>query len=153
MEILYVLSSASLKISIGLLLLRVLVKRWQVWTIYVTMAVPVLYSIGYSFLLLFQCGNPKDFVIKIAVSQCMTIRVINGTSYSHATMNALADCVFAILPVALLWDAEMSRRSKWGVATVLSLGSVGCVCTLVRIGYIHTLSDATPTYFGRFDSQ
>lgn len=75
-----------LKIALGLLLLRVLIKRWQVLVIYGLMALSVSYGIFYFFFVLFECGNPTHFATRIIMGQCLSKKAINGTAYTHVRL-------------------------------------------------------------------
>lgn len=73
-ELLYIVATMSLKVSLGLLLLRVLVKRWMKWVIYVTMVVSVVYGLVYFFIVLFQCGNPNVFWVGLTPYVSLLVR-------------------------------------------------------------------------------
>lgn len=138
---LYITATSALKVALGMLLLRVLVKKWMRWTIWVVMGISVSYGIIYFFIILFQCGNPETFAVsnlansplkeiltspqrKIILHQCLSPATINGTSYVHGVLTALADLIFASLPVFFLWNANFSARAKYSVGGILMLGSV-----------------------------
>lgn len=123
-ELCYIGGSACLKIALGVLLLRVLVEKWQTYIIYATLCITTSYSTCYFFIVLFQCGAPSDFVIHWLGDSCLTPSVILGTSYTHAVVNAVADWTFAILPVFFLIRTDLDVRSKISVGAILALGSV-----------------------------
>lgn len=79
----FVVGTACLKIACGLLLLRVLVKPWQVYTIYTAMFVTTLYSIYSFFFTLFECGNPAMFHLRIIEGECVSKVSLNATIYTH----------------------------------------------------------------------
>lgn len=146
--VLYIAGTCALKVACGLLLLRVLVRRWQVWIIYGGMAVSVLYGTIFFFLCLFQCGNPSQFHIRVLFGgSCMSPEVVDGTSYAHSALICSVDLVFAVLPVALIWDTNMSRRSKMTVAGILGLGSVAVIATFARFGYVNDLTKPGINFF------
>lgn len=91
-ELLYVASTTMLKVSLGLLLLRVLVKRWMQWTIWVVMAVSVIYGISYFFFLLFQCGNPSGFGVCLLVIRLRPVQSkLTIHSQRSSSVNACLD--------------------------------------------------------------
>lgn len=120
----FVVGTACLKVACGLLLLRVLVKPWQAWTIYAAMTITILYSLYCFFFTLFECGDPAYFHLRILMNQCMSVDAINGTTYTHSVLIAVIDCLFASLPIALIWGTDMSKRSKISVVCVLGIGSL-----------------------------
>ena len=80
---LYIVATAMLKVSLGLLLLRVLIQQWQILTVYATMSTVVAYSIFYFFFTLFQCGDPRHFGSHILEGQCLKPATENGIAYAH----------------------------------------------------------------------
>lgn len=56
----------ALKISLGLLLLRVLVRKWMRWAIYITLIISIIFGSAYLFLVMFECGNPANFSVRRA---------------------------------------------------------------------------------------
>lgn len=48
--------------------------------------------------------------------------------------------------MVFLWNADFSRRAKISIGAILMLGSVACVCTIIRIGWIHYLVLPTNAY-------
>ena len=82
----YILGTMCLKVALGLLLLRVLVKRWQVVTIYSLMTLSVVYNIFYTFFVLFECGNPKNFAMHMLVGQCLSRNAVDITAYIHVRL-------------------------------------------------------------------
>lgn len=120
----YIIDAFLLKVSLGLLLLRVVVRTWMKIVIYCAMAVPVCYGTFYFFFVLWECGPPKYFQILILIHHCLAPHVIDATCYLHTTLNATADSVFCILPFFLLRDLDMNFRQKFSLVTILGLGSV-----------------------------
>lgn len=123
-ELCYIAGAACLKIALGLLLLRVLVRRWQIYTIYATIAVAVIFGICFFLVILFQCGSPGDFVIRFFRNSCLRPEVVSGMSYTHAIVNAVADWIFAVLPIFFLLRTNLDLRAKISVGAILALGSV-----------------------------
>ena len=122
-ELCYIAGAACLKIALGLLLLRVLFKKWQVYTIYAVLAIATTFSLGFFFIILFQCGNPNMFAIRFLTNSCLRPEVISGLSYTHSVINATSDWIFATLPVFFLLHSSLSLRAKISVGCILALGS------------------------------
>lgn len=51
-------------------------------------------------------------------------------AYQQASITTLTDLVFVVLPIFVLWNANMSRRSKISVGLILSLATA-CVILLL----------------------
>jgi len=62
-ELMYLVSTMGLKISLGMLLLRILVKKWMRWVCYITIAVSCVFGTAYFGVILFQCGTPALYPV------------------------------------------------------------------------------------------
>lgn len=115
----------TLKISLGVFFSRIVVKTWQLWTIYITVTVNVLSSAASFFYALFRCGANLDiYVYRQLANQCTPRGLDRFFAYQQASVTTLTDCVFAILPVFILWNASMDARTKISVGFILSLGAL-----------------------------
>jgi hypothetical protein len=88
----------------------------------------------------------------------MDPRVVPDASYAHSVVSFTADWVLGLLPIAMIWNLQMNRRTKISLACILALGlllvslnpfilpqiklingSAG-VATMIRIPYIRVLT-------------
>lgn len=123
-ELLYVLTTAIAKLSIGVYFLRLASKKYQVRVIYTTMTAVMIFSTMYFFFLLFQC-SPISFIwsqYEDGKGTCLGPTVIANVAYAHAAMSAVTDWSFGILPVFFVWKMKMNPRTKLSVILILSLG-------------------------------
>ena len=58
------------------------------------------------------------------MGDCLSSTTIQGMSYTQAVINAISDWIYGLLPIALLWNANMNKRSKVSVGILLALGSM-----------------------------
>lgn len=114
----------TLKISLGIFFLRICVKNWQIYTIWVVMVISTAYGVVYAFVIIFQCGNPSDYLTNRRSRECVPGPAQLGLAYSHAAVGAATDWIFAILPVFVLWVAKMDIRSKITVSIIILLGAM-----------------------------
>lgn len=117
----------AVKLSIGLMLLRVLLERWQRTLIYACLGVLELYSVAYFFLFVFQCYPPSWFWERLQGSRggsCMNTTVIINATYAYSAITIVIDLTFAMLPWVMIRSLTMSRRIKLLVAIVLGLASM-----------------------------
>lgn len=112
----------SLKITLGLFLLRILIERWHRIVIYSVMGITITYGIFFFFFNLFECGNPQNFAVNILLERCYSTTTINGVAYTHAALCAAADIIYAVLPIFYLRKANLDRRTKISVGAILALG-------------------------------
>jgi hypothetical protein len=123
-ELLYVTCTAVTKLSIGVYFLRLSSKRYQVYTIYTTLAVVMAISTMYFFFLLFQCDPINHLWTQFdgGVGKCLHNPILSNVTYAHAAMSAVTDWAFGILPVFFVWKMQMNPRTKFSVILILSLG-------------------------------
>jgi len=125
-EVLYAPLSALVRSSIALFLLRIATVKWHRYTIYGTLIIVWALSIPFFFILLFQCNPPQHFyeqVLDPAPSgTCINHAIVPRATIAHSVIGALMDFVLALLPIAILWDVKLSKRTKAGVAALLGMG-------------------------------
>ena len=111
------------KISLGVFFLRIVVRAWHAIFIYMVMLISTTFGIAYFFVALWQCGNPVNILENKLAGHCQSASAILGMGYTHAAVQAFTDWSFAILPVIILWNANIDLRSKFSVGFILMLGA------------------------------
>ncbi|KAI1844954.1 hypothetical protein JX266_008970 [Neoarthrinium moseri] len=143
-EIAYILTSVFLKLTVGLFLLRICSRRWQSAAIWAVLAVVLAFNIFYFLIALLQCRPIGYFWLRVLPTTprgtCVSEEVATGSTYAASAVNAFADWVLGLLPVALVWNLELSRRSKISIAAILGLGVIASSATLIRIPYVWQLT-------------
>ncbi|KAI5868030.1 hypothetical protein GGS23DRAFT_543727 [Durotheca rogersii] len=149
-ELVYVATSLLLKFTVALFLLRICSRRWQRVVIYTVLGVCFVFHVFYIFIVAFQCQPLAYFWMRhtgLMEGRCVDAELIEGSTYAATAINAVADWVLGLLPIALVWHLELSRRSKVLVAFILALGSVASAATVVRIPFVWQLThDRDYTY-------
>jgi hypothetical protein len=129
-----------LKISLGLFFLRVLTKRWQTIIFHTILGVSATYGLFYVFTTVFVCGNPARLADSLVGSkQCLPTGFILATGYLYGIINIIADWTFVLIPIAILLDSDIDRRSKISVSIVMGLGAIGSVSSILRMVYLKGL--------------
>lgn len=127
--------------------LRIVIKRWQRWLIIVSVAVFNLYSIGVLFLFIFQCGDPGD--INILQPNCIDFKTTTGpTIYVLASLNAVIDWTFALIPISVVRKLQMKRQDKKAVILIILLACSGSAASIVRIPFVGGL-DLNASYYSQ----
>jgi len=124
-EILYTATIVLLKISAGLLFLRFMVVKWHRNFIWGLMILSTTFGTAYCFFIIFQCGVPWSrlpFWEKRLNEQCVSSKSMIAISYTHGIITALTDFCFALAPVIALWKAQISKREKLILCSLLGLG-------------------------------
>lgn len=117
----------AVKLSIGLMLLRILLERWHRTLIYTSLSILELYSVAYFFLFVFQCYPPSWFWERfqgVSDGKCMATAVIINATYAYSAITIVIDITFALLPWVMVRSLTMNRRTKLLVAIVLGLASM-----------------------------
>ncbi|TLD37179.1 hypothetical protein E2P81_ATG03991 [Venturia nashicola] len=150
-EVFYVLTMLVLKISLGLFLLRIMVKRWQQQVVYVAMTTSTLMSTGYFFFACFQCGythgDAWTFFLRKLSNQCVTPEQIIVVSYTHAGITAATDLLFTALPLFMLRGSKVMGRERVIVSLILVLGGAGGIASCIRFKYIPKLATGGLQFF------
>ena len=136
----YILTTTLLKISLGLFFLRVLTKRWQTVIFHTILGVSAGYGLFYVFTTIFVCGDPAKIADTLVGSKkCLPTGFILATGYLYGIINVVADWTFVLIPIAILVDSDIDRRSKISVSVVMGLGAIGSVSSILRMVYLKGL--------------
>lgn len=68
-------------------------------------------------------------------------------NYVHASLNAISDWTFALVPILYIRRTSMPRQAKISVCLILAFGALGSVASVVRIAYIGDLGAATNDFY------
>jgi hypothetical protein len=129
-----------LKISLGLFFLRILTKRWQRLLFHIVLGVSATYGFVYVLTAIFACGNPAKIADTLLGSKhCLPTPFILGSGYLYGIINIVADWTFVLVPISVLLDSELDRRSKISVSIVMALGAVGSISSTMRMVYLRGL--------------
>ncbi|KAF2749559.1 hypothetical protein M011DRAFT_513691 [Sporormia fimetaria CBS 119925] len=138
----YIVTIMMLKTSVAIFFARIVIKPWQLWTIYITTGVNIISSAAAFFYALLRCGPDLDnYAFRQLQNKCMPRSVDRFFAFEQAAFTTITDCTFAILPVFILWNAHMSIRNKISVGLILSLAGAGSVCSMVRFRYVDGLTE------------
>lgn len=75
--------------------------------------------------------------------KCLSLKVLAMLTYAYGSLDAATDAVFAFLPIALLWNANMPRAMKITSGLLLAMGSVSCICAIVRVASLPSSADTS----------
>ncbi|KAG9706538.1 hypothetical protein KCU86_g5609, partial [Aureobasidium melanogenum] len=144
---LYIVTTVVLKLALAIFFLRIIPENfsWQRKTIYIATGIYTTYGIVFTFIVIFQCGNPTNFFIQEARKACMSDTILQPLYYTAGGMNALTDWLFSLLPVTVIWSAAIPRSTKISAGCLLGLGSLASIASLIRLAYIPGI-EASPTF-------
>jgi hypothetical protein len=113
------------KISIGLFLLRVTVKKLHKWIIYAAMGLTVLTGLVFFFVTLLQCTPIAFFWDRhIEGGFCVDVDIIIGLTFLYSAISVISDFTFAILPFFLIWGLNMSLKTRVLLIPILGMACV-----------------------------
>ncbi|CAD0082697.1 unnamed protein product, partial [Aureobasidium vineae] len=132
---LYILTTIIFKLSLAVFFLRVVNQRWQRQVIIGSVTLYTLFGSAWLFVAIFQCGNPGDYGKNELDGKCLPFKtVLRPLNYTHGVLNAVTDWIFAISK-----SAQMHRQQKITVCTILGLGVLGSICSIVRLAYVDVI--------------
>ncbi|KAJ9621217.1 hypothetical protein H2203_007269 [Taxawa tesnikishii (nom. ined.)] len=124
-ELFYILATSVLKVSIALFLLRIAVTPMHRWILRIFAVATMCFAIPYFLVVLLQC-SPISFwwELKGTEGRCINATVIVDLTYVCSALNALADWTFGILPVFVVRDLQMNKRTKRVVMFLLGFAAM-----------------------------
>ncbi|KAK6069874.1 hypothetical protein SCUP234_10453 [Seiridium cupressi] len=137
-EIFYVLTATSIKLAVGVFLIRLSVVRLHIWVLRVLMVGSVVLGTSYLFVVLFQCKPISTFWTEApgTPGKCLENNPVAITTYVASVINCLADWSFGILPMFIVWSLNMKKKLRIIVMCILGFASIGSTATIVRMFYI-----------------
>lgn len=141
-EVLYAPVSAMVRTSVALFLFRVSVLPIHRHIIVVVLSVIWVITFIFLGIVTFQCDPPNYFYDQVLGLQgkCLDISVVPNVTIAHSAIGAVCDLAFASLPVAILWDVQLNKRTKVVIAVLLGMGFVAGIALLVRIPFVRVLA-------------
>ncbi|KAK0378889.1 integral membrane protein [Colletotrichum limetticola] len=141
-EVLYSPITLAIRTSICLLLLRLALNKVHRWIIYANLVVVWMISIAFFCIMTFQCMPPSYFWRQLYgdPGSCINFNIVPDATIAHSIISAISDWCMGLLPIALLWNVNLNRRTKALVAVLLSMGMVAGVALIVRIPYVRRLA-------------
>lgn len=123
-ELIYVVTSLLIRLSIGFFLLRIVSLKAHIWTIRITMAIMIFVSIMYFGFMVFQCKPISYFWYRFTdgTGKCFSPKLIADLTIVFSVFVAATDLTFGILPLFVIWDLKMNRKTKCIVGGLLTLG-------------------------------
>ncbi|KAK0705085.1 hypothetical protein B0H67DRAFT_370576 [Lasiosphaeris hirsuta] len=148
-ETLYLAILTLTKLSILWFYLRIFPNAMFRFTAYAVMAWVSLSGAIFVFLQIFQCV-PIPFIWEgwkkgdFGPYSCLDI---NALGFTSAASSIAQDIVIIIMPLPLLTKLNVSRRSKFGIILMFSLGIFVTITSCVRLWTLYTFGDSVnPTW-------
>lgn len=126
-ECLYLVTIVTIKISLSIFFLRIVARKWQRYVVYAVLGVSTLMSVAYFFFVIFQCGyfrSIRQFAYDHVVGgHCVHKSQVVTMGYTSAAITSAADIALTLLPVAVVYRIQTSRREKIVLIFILTLAA------------------------------
>ncbi|KAK0113325.1 hypothetical protein ONS95_013581 [Cadophora gregata] len=141
-ELLYIITSFFMRLSIGIFILRIMTQKSYIWIIRATLILITLATVMNFFYTIFQCAPIKYFWLQFSglKGKCLPAPQVQALSIAFSAVSAAADIIFGVLPIFVLWNLQMNRKAKIIVGALLCVGIVAGLTVIVRIKYIVDVS-------------
>ncbi|KAL4972773.1 hypothetical protein BDW66DRAFT_162614 [Aspergillus desertorum] len=143
-QMLYLWASAVSKIAIALALLRLAVRRLHRFILWAVCVVIVIIGLVFWLVLLLNCWPVEYFWERTNIlkqGKCISTNILLIIAYCYSSLTIVCDITLGILPACLIWNLQMSRRTKLALVGVLSLGAIASVAVVIRLPYLKNYSD------------
>ncbi|KAJ9254840.1 hypothetical protein DTO207G8_3370 [Paecilomyces variotii] len=140
-QVSYVLTCVVAKISIALSIMRLTVKRVHSIVLWAVISVTTIVGLVFWLMLTLQCRPVAFFWNRTGNGHCLSSDSIITMAYVYSVEAAVCDFTVGILPVFVIWNLQMNRRTKWAVAGILSMGCVASAAVVIRIPFLHHYKD------------
>ncbi|OHX00139.1 integral membrane protein [Colletotrichum incanum] len=133
----YCLAMIASKISIGYFLLRITVRKVDIWIIYIVMMLTVCTGVVFFFVTLLQCLPISYFWNKSTQEgHCVPMDVIIALTFLYSAFSVICDFTFAILPIVLIWKLKMDRKTKFALVPVMAMACIASAAVVVRMPFV-----------------
>ncbi|KAI6083121.1 hypothetical protein F4821DRAFT_196842 [Hypoxylon rubiginosum] len=108
------------------------------WVIQITITINLLFTIAFVLVTILQCapyGLPFG-------SQCVNQWLVLVIA---SVINIVSDIAVLLIPLASIWNLQMSRQRKWATGALFAFGALAPVASIIRLGYQIPQSDS-PNY-------
>ncbi|KAJ6172778.1 hypothetical protein N7470_001845 [Penicillium chermesinum] len=141
-QVFYVTTCVVAKISIIITLLRITVDRVHAWILYAALYLATAVGLLFFFFTIFQCHPVNLFWNRLSErGTCVDTQILIDIAYVYSVGTAVTDLTIALLPIALIWNLRMKRRTKAAVAGILGIGCLASAAVIVRIPFVKHYQD------------
>ena len=142
-QITYVASFAIVRISVALVLHRIVQGMPQVQRMLViSMVVIGVYALGCFLVDVLQC-IPLKAVWGEGTGKCISFKHLAGLGFAVSALDIATALLYAVLPIFLLKGLQIGMRTKVAIMFLLGLGAVTVVISIVRLRSLVLIVNAT----------
>ncbi|OCK78964.1 hypothetical protein K432DRAFT_331057 [Lepidopterella palustris CBS 459.81] len=148
----WVWSIAFVKISMAFMLLRILrSKNWHMF-LYATIAVQVVSSMIFMFILLLQC-RPIYAIWDPATpnAKCWSPLPAQIGLYGNAAISIITDFVFTVLPITFIHKMNLPLRQRVAIGSLMCLGLFATAAGIVKTSLVKTYNNGGDNLYHMVD--
>lgn len=121
-ELLYVLTTLFVRLSIAVFLLSICFYRYQRWILHGAMVILALYATIFFFVLFFQCSPVRHFWHRYDTirGRCISDNIVPDMTVVHSAMAISVDLILGGLPIIMISHTRMAVRKKLSVTAILA---------------------------------
>ncbi|KAL4930734.1 uncharacterized protein BDV17DRAFT_258469 [Aspergillus undulatus] len=139
-QTLAIMACALGKTSWAVTLLRIVFDRWMKWALWFIIITVNIVNILAALFVFVQCKDPRTNWDKTIVSKCWPDHVFTNYSLFVGAYSGAQDFLLALLPWTIVWNLQMKKKEKLGVAFAMSLGVFAGTAAIVKTIYLQKLS-------------
>lgn len=120
----YVIVVVLAKVSIALALLRLTVAKIHSVILWVLVAFSIVIGLVFFFMLTLQCTPVSYFWERTGTGNCIKTDYLIDIAYLYSVVATACDLTLGLLPILLVWNLQMTTKTKAALAGILSMGCV-----------------------------
>jgi hypothetical protein len=126
-ECTYVVTMITLKISLAIFFLRIIIEPWQRIAIYVILTIATTGGVIYFFYTIFGCGVPVTAALhweRKMNGTCGSHALVFGMSYMQSVVSVVTDLSLVLIPISVARKATINFRERAIVIGIFVLAIV-----------------------------
>ncbi|KJZ70595.1 hypothetical protein HIM_10024 [Hirsutella minnesotensis 3608] len=108
--------------SLAVTLLRFSVFKVYRYIIWVSLGLVVVWSNGILFWDIFQCRPVEKQWDKAMDGFCASPEQVISAAYAMSVMSVLSDWLYALMPIPILWNVNLTLKTKLAALIILAFG-------------------------------
>jgi hypothetical protein len=120
-------SSGIIKASFSITLLRIVVQRQHTYYLYFLLVITVIITPVFTLRVVFSCHPIAYFwerAIDLNRGNCISYQAQAFGLYAQSALFLFIDFSLAVLPIFIVRDLQMDRRTKISVVVIFAIGSL-----------------------------
>ena len=126
-DLLYIVSSGIIKASFSVTLLRIVVRRQHTCYLYFLLVITTIITPVFTLWIVFSC-HPIAYFWERATDlnrgNCISYQAQVIGLYTQSALFLFIDFSLAVLPIFIVRDLQMDRRTKMSVVAIFAIGSL-----------------------------